>query len=158
MFTNFIIPAYSVFCEGRNRVTFTEVTAPKSTESTNSTMPAYSVGCFRRGGLRPPAGEHSSPLRFTGVVTSYFYTGRYPGWGISPDPRFIKTGEPVFIHFKLTNNPMHQEEKKLKRRKQIPPYSFAPGTDETKAKAEHCAQQTFARSRVFQNTKFKAKD
>ena len=53
---------------------------------------------------------------------------------------------------------MYQEEKKLKRRKQIPPYSFAPGTDETKAKAEHCAQQTFARSRAFQNTKFKAKD
>jgi hypothetical protein len=40
MFTNFIIPAYSVFCEGRNRVTFTEVTAPKSYTSTNSIISA----------------------------------------------------------------------------------------------------------------------
>jgi hypothetical protein len=53
---------------------------------------------------------------------------------------------------------MHQAEKELKRRKKIPPYSFAPDTDKTKSKAERCAQQTFDRSRVFQYTKFKAKD
>ena len=51
MFTNFIIPAYSVFHESWNWKTFTKVTAPKSTESTNSTMPAYS-SIFTRGGTR----------------------------------------------------------------------------------------------------------
>ena len=44
---------------------------PKSTESTNSTMPAYSF----------------VPLIFTGRG--------YPRWGVSPNPRFIKTGEPA---------------------------------------------------------------
>ena len=47
MFTNFIIPAYSVFREGWNQKTFTKVTAPKFTESTNSTMPAYEINFFR---------------------------------------------------------------------------------------------------------------
>ena len=49
MFTNFIIPAYSVFHEGWNRGNFTEVTAPKSNESTNSTTSAY-ASIFTRGG------------------------------------------------------------------------------------------------------------
>ena len=48
---------------------------PKSTESTNSTMPAYFF----------------VPLIFTGRG--------YPRWGISPDPRFIKTGESAFYSF-----------------------------------------------------------
>jgi len=53
---------------------------------------------------------------------------------------------------------MYQEEKKLKRRKQIPSYSSSPGIDEAKAQAEHRTQQAFDRSCVFQNIKFKAKD
>ena len=62
MSTISIIPAYEAVgairllfillhhvCEiKQNRKTFTEVTAPKSTESTNSTMPAYLLLHFNR--------------------------------------------------------------------------------------------------------------
>ena len=70
----------------------------------------------------------------------------------------LKQAMPAFTHLRLTNNPMYQEKKKLKRRKQIPSYSSSPGIDEAKAQAKHRTQQTFDYPCIFQNIKFKAKD
>jgi hypothetical protein len=53
---------------------------------------------------------------------------------------------------------MYQEENKFERRKQIPSYSFAPGTYKTKSKAEYRTQQTFDRPCIVQNIKLKAED
>ena len=37
----------------------------------------------------------SLPIPPHPLITSDFYTARHPRWGISPDPQFIRTGEPV---------------------------------------------------------------
>ena len=62
---------HSIWCGQQDSNLHALAVEPKSTESTNSTMPAYSF------------------------CTSDFYTGRYPRWGVLPDPRYIKTGKPI---------------------------------------------------------------
>ena len=79
MFTNFIIPAYTVFYEDWNQKTITEVTAPKSYTSTNSIISAYSFASFveatsgrpRAADRRPYMGIHCACL-----FVRYFSIGK----------------------------------------------------------------------------------
>ena len=69
---------------------------PKSPESTNSTMPAYFLClwvAFVGAVFDRPRANTVRPYDY---LYLYFYTERDPRWSVSLDPRFIKTGEPVF--------------------------------------------------------------
>ena len=115
-----LIPPPFYWCGQQDSNLHAHAMEPKSTESTNSTMPAYSV--FYRVFLlrcpkfsvrcpltkfrpRPRAQLASSAPGGARIASQFhhariekslcFYSARQPGWGISPDPRFIKTGKPV---------------------------------------------------------------
>ena len=99
-----LLPPLLIWCGQQDSNLHALAVEPKSTESTNSTMPAYS---------------------------SVFYSGRYPRRGISPDPRFIKTGEPALNTVTAT------------------PLRRVPTTSLPKYSTSHASSASFAYSRCL---------